>query len=132
MAFDARFNRGPIELLGEYAMSGAGLPDGVTLNDNDEVNQNGYYVQANLHFLSGLIKAMPGSIFTGVVRFDEVDFDTDIIGDRQRRFAVGANFRPTEDTAFKVDVTRGWRAARGSDSDGEAVDSAHFSVATYF
>ncbi|HEX7878641.1 MAG TPA: porin [Candidatus Eisenbacteria bacterium] len=132
VAFDARFNRGPLELLGEYALSGAGLPDGITLEGADEVNQNGYYVQANWHFLSGTIKSMPASIMTAVVRFDEVDFDTDITGDRNRRFAVGLNFRPTEDTAFKADVTRGWRADRGVEGDGLPQDSAHFSVATYF
>jgi hypothetical protein len=132
MAFDARFNRGPLEVLGEFALSSTGLPDGVTLEGADDVSQNGYYVQGNWHFLSGAIRSIPASIWTAVVRFDEVDFDADVTGDRNRRLAIGLNFRPTEDTAFKVDVTRGWRAARNSDTDGLPDDSAHFSVATYF
>jgi hypothetical protein len=132
VALDARFNRGPLEVLGEYAMSSAGLPDGVTLNGADDVSQGGFYLQGNWHFGHGLVGSMPASVWTGVVRFDQVDFDADVTGDRNRRLAVGLNFRPTEDTAFKVDVTRGWRAARASDTDGLPNDSAHFSVATYF
>lgn len=131
-ALDARFNRGFLELLGEYAASSTGLPDGTTLNGSDSVSQNGFYFQANIHFLSGAIHSMPGSVMTGIVRFDQVDFDTDLTGDRNRKLAIGLNFRPTEDTAFKLDVTRGWRAVRGDDTDGLPTDSAHFSVATYF
>ncbi|MDZ4804637.1 MAG: hypothetical protein SGI90_07260 [Candidatus Eisenbacteria bacterium] len=131
-ALDARFNRGPLEILGEYAVASTGLPDGVTLNGSDNVGQNGFYIQTNIHFLTGVVRSMPNSVLTGVARFDQVDFDTDQTGDRNRRLAIGLNFRPTEDTAFKVDVTRGWRAGRGIDTDSLPNDSAHFSVATYF
>lgn len=131
-AIDAHFNRGLLELLGEYAHASTGLPNDVELSGSDNVGQDGFYVQANVHFLAGVAHSMPNSVLTGVLRFDQVDFDTDTTGDRNRRLAIGLNFRPTEDTAFKLDVTRGWRADRGSDTDGLPNDSAHFSVATYF
>lgn len=131
-ALDAHFNHGPLELLGEYAHGATGLPDGVTLSGMDNVGQNGFYFQTNVHFLTGVVASMPNSVLTGVVRFDQVDFDTNMTGDRTRRLAIGLNFRPTEDTAFKLDVTRGWRANRGADTDGLPNDSAHFSVASYF
>ena len=73
---------------------------------------------------------MPGSQFTGVVRYGLVDFDTDTDGDSHRRLTLGVNFRPLEDSVFKLDYQRNWtRDAFENQGKGAALI---FSVATYF
>jgi hypothetical protein len=132
-ALDATYSRGRFEFLGEYGLSSIDIPEEIAAEGAAlDVNQAGFYAQANYHFLQGAFASLPNCTFTGVVRFDQVDFDTDVDGDRDRRLALGVNFRPTEDTVFKFDLTRRWNAARGTDTDGTGFDTAHFSVATYF
>ena len=127
-SFDGVYTRGRLELMGELAFASADTPSG----QGHARRQNGFYGQANYHFLTDAVKTLPGSTFTGVIRFDQVDYDTDKAGDRERRLTVGVNFRPTEQTAFKLDVSRQWLAAPGSDGDRPGFDSSHFSLATYF
>ena len=129
-ALDAFYSLGPLELLGEFAMAGADIPE--EHEGPESIDQNGWFVQMNYHFLAGAVSSLPNSIFTGIVRFDQVDFDTDNDGLRDRRLNVGVNFRPTEDTAIKFDVNRTWRAPSGSDQDGEGFDALRFSLASYF
>jgi len=131
VAFDGLVSRGPLEVLGEVAFASIDpIMEGHT--DVVEEKQNGFYAQANYHFLPGAVKGLPNSVFTGVVRFDQVDFNSDLDGSRERRLTVGANFRPTEDTAVKLDVHRTWMAPAGSDTDGTGFDALRFSVTTYF
>ena len=74
--------------------------------------------------------ALPGSEFTGVVRYGLVDFDANGDGDTHRRLTIGGNFRPQGDTVFKVDYQRNWtRDAFSNQGKGAALI---FSVATYF
>lgn len=129
-ALDAFYSFGPLELLGEYAMAGADIPE--ELEGPESIDQNGFFVQLNYHFLAGAVASLPNSVFTGIVRFDQVDFDTADSGLRDRRLNVGVNFRPTEDTAIKFDINRTWRAPSGSDQDGEGFDALRFSLASYF
>ena len=74
---------------------------------------------------------MPGSVFTLVARGDWVDYDTDVDGDSEEGFTLGANFRPTEETVFKLDYN--WKAvtpALGEKGDTEG--RLFFSFASYF
>lgn len=113
-AIDWTLQRGPFEVIGEAAWaridaSGAGgrAPTGM----------RGYYLQGNYHFLPNSLKKWAprhftdASTFTAVVRWDDVDTDTDnrtltATGGNTRelqRLTLGVNFRPVEDTVFKFD-----------------------------
>jgi hypothetical protein len=79
----------------------------------------GYYIQGNYHFMPEFLKKLApshftdASIFTAVVRWEQVDTDTDdrtrrapnTVGHRRQleRLTLGLNFRPIEDTVFKFD-----------------------------
>jgi hypothetical protein len=63
-------------------------------------------------------------------RFDYVDFDTDLEGTSIAQVTVGVNFRPTQDSALKLDFVRG----RGRDEFNNLGEHAFVlaSLATYF
>jgi hypothetical protein len=65
------------------------------------------------------------SSFTAVLRWDHVDLD----GSRRNRITPGLNFRPTQDTVFRVDYALDFEdwAHRRVDDDVFSV-----SIATYF
>jgi hypothetical protein len=77
----------------------------------------GYYIQGNYHFMPEFLKKWApshftnASTFTAVVRWEQVDTDTDdrtktnVTGNRREleRLTLGLNFRPIEDTVFKFD-----------------------------
>ncbi|HXV85527.1 MAG TPA: hypothetical protein VD793_02455 [Gemmatimonadales bacterium] len=92
--------------------------------------QHGMYVQALKAFGQGWVSTMPGSWFAAAARMDLVDFDTAVPGDDMRRLSLGLNFRPTPDTALKLDYVRGGRRDRFNNLAREA--GVLFSVATYF
>jgi len=72
-----------------------------------------------------------GSVFTLVARGDWMDYDTDRDGDDEDGLTLGVNFRPTEETAFKLDYN--WR--RVTPPGGERQDAEglfYFSFASYF
>ncbi|MCZ6681322.1 MAG: hypothetical protein O7E52_29245, partial [Candidatus Poribacteria bacterium] len=123
---EVRWNR--FELLGEYARASIDVPE--QLLSLQAENQQGFYLQGNVHFLDGLIPTLPKSVFTGVVRYGLVDFDTDIDGDSQNRLTLGLNFRPAEDTVFKLDYQYNWLRDRVNLEARSA--GLLFSVATYF
>lgn len=115
------------ELQGEYATASIDVPSQSAIFAD---SQSGYYLQLNTHFGHGLFAEMPGSQFTGIVRYGLVDFDTDTDGDSHRRLTLGVNFRPLEDSVFKLDYQRNWtRDAFENQGKGAALI---FSVATYF
>ena len=124
-AADAIFTRGPVEILGEAAWATldapAGAPDA----------QFGYYAQANLHFGQGLVGMFPHSVFTAVGRWGEIDLDSDTDGARQRRLTVGLNWRPVEETVFKLDLLTDWFQDAAGDF-GDAEQKLFFSLASYF
>jgi hypothetical protein len=91
----------------------------------------GFYAQLNYHFMFDILReAAPvafgeESTFTAVVRLDHTDLD----GVKDERFTIGLNFRPVEDTVFKVEYQfdlEDWSHTRDED------DTFVFSVATYF
>lgn len=92
--------------------------------------QRGLYVEAVRPFGRGLVRTMSGSSFAAKLRLDVVDFDTDLRGDDVVQLTVGLNFRPTPDTALKLDYLRG----RARDRFNVPSDFAGllFSIATYF
>ena len=116
-----------LELLGEYARSSIDVPSESAIF---QASQQGFYGQVNAHFGRGWMTALPKSVFTGVVRVGAVDFDADATGDNHRRLTVGLNFRPEEDTVFKLDYQRGWERDPFNNEVGRA--AFLFSVATYF
>ena len=116
-----------LELLGEYASASIEVPSESAIYQG---SQQGFYTQINAHFGKDWIAVLPESVFTGVVRAGAVDFDADSRGDSHRRLSPGLNFRPEEDTVFKLDYQRNWER----DPFNNEVRSAAFlfSVATYF
>jgi hypothetical protein len=127
-ALDGELRWDRFELLGEYVHASIDVPD--QLLSLQAEKQQGLYLQGNIHFLRGGLSALPKSVFTGVVRYGLVDFDTDIDGDKQDRLTLGLNFRPTEDTVFKLDYQYNWLRDR---FNLEARSAAFlFSTATYF
>jgi hypothetical protein len=125
VAADAIVARGPVEVLGEAAWAAldapAGTPDA----------QFGYYAQANVHFGHGLVSMFPSSVFTAVGRWGEIDLDSDSDGARQRRLTLGLNWRPVEETVFKVDLLTDW-FQEGTGAYGDAEQKIFFSLASYF
>jgi hypothetical protein len=73
---------------------------------------------------------MPQSRFEVGARYDVVDFDLDVTGDTVRRGTLGLNFRPTEDTALKLNYVLG-RTRDRFNNPGEQAQML-FSIATYF
>lgn len=117
-AVDWTLQRGPFEVIGEAAWvrisnnnatGVAGAPIG-------PAGMFGYYIQGNYHFMPEFLKRVApthisdASTFTATIRWEQVDTDTDNrtivngLGNRREldRLTVGLNFRPIEDTVFKI------------------------------
>jgi len=123
---DARINTGPLELHAEVARAHAELPEDLT---DTAQNQLGGYGQVNFHLFHDLF--LPGAVFTLAARVDYVDFDTDREGDVVRGGVLGVNFRPVEDTVFKLDQQ--WTESSPPDGTlGDPETTTTFSFATYF
>ncbi|HWP39062.1 MAG TPA: hypothetical protein VNL18_16055 [Gemmatimonadales bacterium] len=116
------------KVQGEAAIARVDVPPG--LRGIYAERQRGLYLQAVRSFGRGWVRTMPVSHFAGVVRLDIVDFDGDITGDNVLRVSAGLNFRPTDDTALKLNYIRGARRDRFNNRADEA--GVLFSVATYF
>lgn len=111
-AIDANYNRGPLEVRGEYAQASI---DGATAD-----SRSGYYAQVGYHFLPGAVKVFPNSVFTASFRYDFIDLD---VRD-ETRFTLGLNWRLEEETVIKVDYE-----TYDNDEDSSGII---FSVASYF
>ena len=120
-ALDWTLQRGPFEIIGEsaWARISNNNATGVAGSGIGPAGMQGYYIQGNYHFMPEFLKKWApshfsdASTFTAVVRWEQVDTDTD---DRTRnatntsgnkreleRLTLGLNFRPIEDTVFKFD-----------------------------
>jgi hypothetical protein len=126
-ALDGKWTFGALELQGEAALVSADI-DRVA-EPTAAGKQSGLYGQANWHLLHDAV--LDGSVFTAVVRGDWVDYDADADGDSEEGLTLGLNFRPTEETVFKLDYNWTWQtpvAGERGDADGRLF----FSFATYF
>jgi len=126
-AMDARTTFGPLELQGELATVSADVD--LTATPGVAESQLGGYAQANYHILHDTL--MQGSVVTLVARGDWVDYDTDMDGDSHTGLTLGANFRPTEETVFKLDYNWAWTTPVGGEK-GDAEGRFFFSFASYF
>lgn len=130
-ALDATLNRGPFDLLGEYARLTVNLDPAVrapTVGDG----RDGFYLQGNYHFGQGWLSPRTTSSFTGVLRYDWVDYNRGVAGDEQRRATVGLNWRPVPDAAFKGELQFGRTKAAGATSFANETRRLVFSIASYF
>jgi hypothetical protein len=128
-AIDGEWRKGRYELLGEYAHASINLPQSL-MGSIYARKQQGIYLQTSANFLKGKIITMPESFFEGVVRYDWVDFDTELKGDSHTRLTIGLNFRPTADSVFKLDYLYNWQKNRFNVTAKSV--GCLFSVATYF
>lgn len=126
-AVDAKATFGPFELVGEMALVGADIDR--TKYPTAADSQLGYYAQGNYHFLHDTL--LKGSVVTLAVRADYVDLNSDQPGATEEGFTVGLNFRPTEETVFKLDYAWAWLTPSGADKQ-DADNVFFFSFATYF
>ncbi|MBH0186271.1 MAG: hypothetical protein HP477_12915, partial [Nitrospira sp.] len=115
-ALDWTLQRGPFELIGEAALSRISNNRSAAAPVIGPAGMFGYYVQGNYHFMPELLRRLApshfseASTFTFTLRWEQVDTDTDnrtlalSAGNRREldRLTVGLNFRPIEDTVFKV------------------------------
>jgi Phosphate-selective porin O and P len=120
-ALDWTLQKGPFEIIGESAWARISNNDatGVAGSGIGPAGMQGYYIQGNYHFMPEFLKKLApshftdASTFTAVVRWEQVDTDTDDrtkttlngAGNRREleRLTFGLNFRPIEDTVFKFD-----------------------------
>jgi hypothetical protein len=117
-----------VRLSGEGALATIDVP--ASLSGIYAARQHGVYVEGVREFGRGWVRTMPSSSFALKTRFDYVDFDSQLAGQTAGQVTVGLNFRPTQDTALKLDYVRG----RGRDRFNNLAEHAFLlaSVATYF
>ncbi len=137
LAVDGLIQRGPFELLGEAAWTriDGGNKNPNAANGMPPKRMAGYYVQANYHFMPDFLKqAAPtyfgdSSTFTGVVRWGEVDTNTQRHGNVNdlQRLTLGLNFRPVEDSVIKFAYT-----FNDHKDNPQSRNGWQFSMATYF
>jgi hypothetical protein len=127
-AFDVETRILGTVISGEAAVAHIDIPPG--LAGIYASRQRGWYVEGVHQVGRGLVKTMPASAFALKVRWDYVKFDADIPGESAGQVTVGANFRPTQDSALKFDYVRG----RGRDRFNNLARHAFVlaSIATYF
>ncbi len=151
-ALDWTYQRGPFELVGEYAHASierdGTMPDGTQKSDRMAGDMWGYYVEPRYHFMPQILKDIAptfftdNSTFTAALRWGYVDINqpTNVAleGDiRRSRLTPGINFRYTEDTVFKAEYQfndEHGRRVNAGDSRGtsQSNNSLVFSVTTYF
>lgn len=99
LALDWAYQWKFVELLGEYANTQIDRNELIDPSVPDRMQ--GYYAQANIHFLPDLVRK--GSTFTGVVRWENINTDLRDSANDKQRLTFGLNFRPLEQTVFKID-----------------------------
>jgi hypothetical protein len=125
---DAETALAGIEVRGELALARVDVaPD---LRGIYAERQRGFYAEATRSFGRGWVRTVPSSTFLLKARIDDVDFDTQHIGDSMRQVTVGMNFRPTTDSVIKFDYVRGRSRDRFNNPSDHAFLLA--SIATYF
>ncbi len=113
---------------GEAAVARINVPPGLVGIYAER--QTGWYVEGVREFGLSRLRTMPESSIALKLRWDYVDFDTDLDGDSAGRITGGVTFRPTRDSAIKLDYGRGRTRDRFNNLSGNALLLASF--ATYF
>lgn len=127
-ALDARARALGVAWNGEGTLVSVDIPPGlVSIHAS---RQSGFFLEAARAFGAGWIRTLPGSAFGAAARIEGVDFDSQIPGDSIQQLTLGARFRPTPESVFKLDYQRG----RARDRFNNASETAAFlfSLATYF
>ena len=149
VVLDWTLQRGPFELIGEaawaYMKNNSRNLDGTPAIDPDTgrlrpQRMNGYYIQGNYHFMpEALRRWLPqrfseGSTMTAVVRWDKINTNRDAAGGfgDLEQLSLGLNFRPIEDTVFKVSYQFGTRAFNPNTNQRIHDNALVLSAATYF
>jgi hypothetical protein len=144
-AFDWTYQRGPFELVGEYAHAsierdGLLFVGGTARSAEYNGDMWGYYIEPRYHFMPQLLKDLAPTVFrddstfTAVLRWGGLDINQPLpsAGDiKKTRLTPGINWRYTEDTVFKAEYQVNWEAGRVSTPE-VSNNVLHFSVATYF
>lgn len=131
-ALDATLNHGPFDLLGEYARLHASLSDSVRAL-RTAPGREGFYLQGNVHFGQGWLPPTATSAFTGVIRYDFVNYQLGGgVPDRRRAMTLGLNWRPVPEAAFKGDVRWDWATEPTTNRYGPSTKRLALSMATYF
>jgi hypothetical protein len=125
---DVEVEAGGVRIRGEGVVASLDLPP--SLDGVFAARQRGFYVEALRDFGHGWIGTAPSSVFSVGARADAVDFDAHRTGDSVERLSFVLNFRPTPDTALKLDYLRGRAFDRFNNRSDHA--GVRFSVATYF
>ncbi len=142
-AADWTFQRGPFELIGEaawvYARDNNRNLDGTFAFDANgrplPRRMDGFYVQSNYHFMPQALRRWApsyfteASTFTAVVRWDDVNTNSESSDTKRERLTLGLNFRPIEDTVFKADYQFNFEDGKNNRIRN---DGLVLSVATYF
>jgi hypothetical protein len=117
-----------VRVSGEAARVTLDIPDG--LRGIYASAQRGVYVEGVRELGRAWIPTMRESSFALKLRFDYVDFDSDVVGTSIAQLTAGVNFRPTSDSVLKLDYVRG----RGRDRFNNLGEHAFVlaSLATYF
>lgn len=125
-ALDLRVDRGPVHIQSEFAWAQIDVP--ASLGGLYASSQWGTYTQLVVRFVEGVV--LHGSSFAAGVRYGYVDFDADNNGDHTHRLTLGLNFRPIEQTVFKLDYQR--TISEDPLANVQHSASILFSVASYF
>lgn len=127
-AFDWEYNTEKLDIIGEYTRATIDIQE--SLQGLFAEKQQGMFAQINYRFGNQWFALLPKSYFTVTARYDVADFDAELRGDATQKISFGINFRPANDTAFKLDYhyLSHW-------SRVDVVEKAagiNFSVASYF
>jgi len=121
-------------LTGISGNSGPGIPP---------QRMDGFYIQGNYHFMPAFLSKLSpkrfgeGSTFTAVIRYDRVNTNQDNSNGtggwgNLEQISFGLNYRPIEDTAFKISYQYQPMAFNPNTSQRIHDSAIVFSAATYF
>jgi hypothetical protein len=143
-AFDWTYQKGPFELVGEYAHASIERDGLLNADTENSAKFNGdmwgYYIEPRYHFMPQFLKDLAptfftdNSTFTAVCRLGGLNVNPSLPSDgdrRKTRLTPGFNYRYTEDTVFKAEYQVNWEAGRVTTPE-VSNNVLHFSVATYF
>lgn len=115
LAFDVEHSESWVTLQAEYAANRVEIqPSMVGIFAE---RQDGYFVQANVPLMSGLLPRWERSKLSFAFRYDSIDFDKAVVGDDHQRITVGFNLRPVQDTVLKLNYEQNWIRDRESNLD---------------